>query len=92
MNAVAGTLLHGVIETPSMMLEILWNRLFRVLFLYLRINVKKLSFTPANTGLLENKYPELGSAWKAAHVKVILWFVTMKACEFAAASDDVARL
>jgi len=50
----------------------------------LRISVRKLFFTERNTGLIEpNSYPVLGSAFKAAHIKMILWFLTQKAIEFA---------
>lgn len=50
----------------------------------LRIRCKKVFFTPSNTGLKENNFPELGSVWKAAHVKVVMWFITQKACAIAA--------
>lgn len=58
----------------------------------LRISCKRVFFTPSNTGLKDsNDYPELGSVWKAAHVKVVMWFVGKKICEVAA-SKEVPRL
>ena len=50
---------------------------------HLRIYVKRVHFTPANTGLQDKDYPELGSTWKAAQIKLILWYITKKACQFA---------
>lgn len=52
---------------------------------YLRISVRKLGFTPRNLNLDGDKktFPELGTVFKAAHVKMILWFLTVKAVEFA---------
>ncbi|CAK9045094.1 unnamed protein product, partial [Durusdinium trenchii] len=52
------------------------------------IAVRKLHFTPANTGLEDNNYPELGTAWKAAHVKLALWYITKPARDFAEERDD----
>lgn len=57
----------------------------------LRITCKRVFFTPANTGLKEKHDPELGSAWKAAHVKMVIWFIANKVCETAAATG-VPRL
>lgn len=52
--------------------------------LALRISVRKLFFTERNTGLIDpSSYPVLGSAFKAAHIKMIMWFMTIKAVEFA---------
>lgn len=54
-----------------------------------RISVRKLSFTARNTGLDSNsEYPELSTAWKAAHIKVVLWFLCLKAVEFANATKE----
>ncbi|CAL1128356.1 unnamed protein product [Cladocopium goreaui] len=51
------------------------------------ISVRKLFFTERNTRLNESSsYPELGTAFKAAHIKMILWFMTRKAIEFANAT------
>ena len=52
-----------------------------------RISCRKIFFTPANTGLRGNKYPELGSVWKAAHVKMVIWFLTDKISKIAAETD-----
>lgn len=51
----------------------------------LRLGVRKLVFTESNCGLTEG-FPELGSAWKAANVKLVLWFIAEKAVEFAKAT------
>ena len=57
----------------------------------LRISVRKLSLTPRNLNLdgqdSKNKCPELGSAFKGVHVKMILWYLTGKAIQFAEQSD-----
>ena len=55
-----------------------------------RISVRKLGFTPRNLNLdgdWKKNYPELGSMFKGQHVKVILWYLTVKSIEFAEASD-----
>ena len=55
----------------------------------LRFAVRKLHFTAKNTGLSNSSdYPELGRAWKAAHIKVVLGYMALKACEFAAATGE----
>ena len=55
----------------------------------LRISVRKLQFTAKNTGLGTNsEYPELGSAWKAAHVKVLLGYMGRKAVQFASETGE----
>ena len=50
-------------------------------------------FTCRNIGIGADKkeHAELGSCWKAAHVKCLLWYMAVKACEYAAALD-VTRL
>ncbi|CAL1166148.1 unnamed protein product, partial [Cladocopium goreaui] len=54
-----------------------------------KISVRKLQFTAKNTGLGTNsEYPELGSAWKAAHVKVLLGYMACKAVQFASETGD----
>jgi len=48
--------------------------------------VRKLGFTPRNLNLDVDKtknFPELGSVFKGHHVKVILWYLTVKSIEFA---------
>ena len=55
----------------------------------LRISVRKVIFTPRNVGLTkDSEFPELNSAWKASHVKMILWYVTHRACEVAKANPE----
>lgn len=51
--------------------------------------MRKLIFTEANCGLNEG-FPELGSSWKAANVKMVLWYVAEKAIEYA--EDNAATL
>ena len=51
--------------------------------------MRKLQFTAKNTGLGTNsEYPELGSAWKAAHVKVLLGYMARKAVQFASETGE----
>lgn len=53
---------------------------------FLRISVRRLLLTPANLNLVSKRkgeYPVLGNIFKAAHVKAITWYTTMKAIEFA---------
>jgi hypothetical protein len=53
-----------------------------------------LCFTPRNLNMDgDNKkmYPELGTIFKASHVKVILWYLTLKSIQFAE-STEVAWL
>ena len=55
-------------------------------FACLRISVRKLGFTPRNLNLdgdRKKHFPELGSMFKGHHVKVILWYLTVKSIEFA---------
>ena len=53
--------------------------------------MKKIFFTPSNTGMVDNKYPELGAVWKAAHVKLVLWYCATQACKLAE-ETEVASL
>ena len=51
--------------------------------------MRKLFFTERNTGLDKpSKYPMLGRASKGAHIKVLLWYFTVKSVEFAAANPE----
>ena len=53
----------------------------------LRMAVRKIFLTERNTGLdTPNSYPILGRSWKAAHIKVLVWYFTIKAIEFANAT------
>ena len=55
-----------------------------------RIAVRKIILTERNTGL-DNKsteFPELGRAWKAAHIKVLVWYMTVKAIEYADSTGE----
>ncbi|CAK9045114.1 Uncharacterized protein SCF082_LOCUS25524, partial [Durusdinium trenchii] len=47
-----------------------------------------LEWTAIVLQLEDNNYPELGTAWKAAHVKLALWYITKPACDFAEERDD----
>lgn len=55
--------------------------------------MRRIFFTEVNTGLDKpsSEYPALARCWKAAHVKVILWYMAKKAVEFAELSG-VAQL
>lgn len=47
------------------------------------------TFTPSNTGLLsKSEYPELGPAFKATTVKVMIWFFSTYATELVATSAE----
>lgn len=62
-------------------------------FQVLRISVRRLHFTERNTGLSEkSKFPELGSAWKAAHIKVVIWYMANMATKIAETSNDFWRM
>ncbi len=51
--------------------------------------MRKIFLTERNTGLdTPNNYPILGRSWKAAHIKVLVWYFTIKAIEFANATGD----
>lgn len=51
--------------------------------LCLRIAVRKVCLTERNTGLdTKSEYPVLGRVWKAAHIKILLWYMTRKAIQF----------
>ena len=57
----------------------------------LRIYARPLFFTAKNTGLTDKgkkKFPLLGAAWKAAHIKVVLWHMSEKAKELASNCND----
>ena len=54
-----------------------------------RFGVRKMHFTAKNTGLSTNTdFPELGRAWKAAHTKVVLGYMAIKAVEFASETGE----
>lgn len=54
----------------------------------LRISVRRLSLTPRNVGMEDKSgYPELGTIFKGVHVKMILWYLSIKAIEFAQTTD-----
>ena len=60
-----------------------------MIFWGLRFGVRKLHFTAKNTGLSTNtEFPELGRAWKAAHIKVVLGYMALKAVEFATQTGE----
>ena len=49
-----------------------------------RLHLRRRNFTLANTGLSKpSEFGEFGSVWKAAEIKVILWYLTKKASELA---------
>ena len=54
-----------------------------------RMSIRRRCFTLSNTGLnaAKTEYPELGSVWKAADIKVIVWFLTQKAITLANEQD-----
>ena len=54
-----------------------------------RLSIRRRCFTLSNTGLGggNQDYAELGSVWKAAEVKIILWFLARKAVALASKSD-----
>lgn len=55
----------------------------------LRFGVRKMHFTAKNTGLSTNTdFPELGRAWKAAHIKVVLGYMALKVVEFATQTGE----
>lgn len=49
-----------------------------------RLTVKRIFLTEANTGLLSggSGHAELGSCWKASHVKMMIWWFCQRAMEF----------
>ena len=50
--------------------------------------MRRLGFTKSNLNLNgDNAFPELGSMFKAVHVKMILWYLTVKSNELAEAFD-----
>lgn len=51
----------------------------------LRLRVRRLFLTESNTGLASKGqgHAEFGSCWKASHVKMLLWWFSKKATEFA---------
>lgn len=57
--------------------------------LELRLSIRRRCFTLSNTGLggSNQEYAELGSVWKAAEVKTIVWFLAQKAVALASKSD-----
>ncbi|CAJ1394202.1 unnamed protein product [Effrenium voratum] len=55
------------------------------------ISVRKLLLTVANTGLQEPE-PTLTGVWKAAHIKVLMWYFTEKAVEFASKTGQAPTL
>ena len=64
------------------------HHLFESFDVQLRISVRRLCLTPRNVGLEDKKsYPELGTIFKGVHVKMILWYLSVKAIEFAEATD-----
>lgn len=64
------------------------HHLFESFGFQLRISVRRLCLTPRNVGLEDkNAYPELGTVFKGVHVKMILWYLSMKAIEFAKTTD-----
>ena len=54
-----------------------------------RLSIRRRCFILSNTGLGGSKqeYAELGSVWKAAEVKTIVWFLAQKAVALASKSD-----
>ena len=55
-----------------------------------RIAVRKIILTQRNTGLdkKSTEFPELGRAWKAAHIKVLVWYMAVKAIEYADSTGE----
>ena len=54
-----------------------------------RTSCTLLAFTPSNAGLEPwSEYPELGSVYKAAQIKVLVWGVAKKLKEAVAATQD----
>ena len=54
--------------------------------------MQKIFLTERNTGLDKRaEFPILGRTWKAAPIKVLMWYFTVKALEFANATE-VAKL
>ena len=49
-----------------------------------RLTVKRIFLTESNTGLLSkgSGHAELGSCWKASHVKMMIWWFCQRAIEF----------
>lgn len=56
----------------------------------LRLRVRRLFLTESNTGLASKGqgHAEFGSCWKASHVKMLLWWFSKKATEFANMTRD----
>jgi hypothetical protein len=52
--------------------------------------VRKIILTQRNTGLdkKSTEFPELGRAWKAAHIKVLVWYMAVKAIEYADSTGE----
>lgn len=49
--------------------------------------------TPANTGLDNpSEYPEFGSAFKAASMKLTIWFLAKLSMELAQGSEALAKV
>lgn len=55
------------------------------MFWAFRISVRRLLLTPANLNLdkKKGKFPELGTVFKAAHVKAVMWYCTKRAIAYA---------
>ena len=55
-----------------------------------RIAVRKIILTQRNTGLdkKSTEFPELGRAWKAAHIKISVWYFSVKAIEYADSTGE----
>ncbi|CAE7802948.1 unnamed protein product [Symbiodinium sp. CCMP2592] len=58
----------------------------------LRISFRRKFFTPSNTGLGTADYPELSTTWKAAEIKIVVWFLTTKAAQYNADTDDTCMI
>ena len=53
----------------------------------IRISFRRKFFTLANCNLGKAEFPELSTTWKAAEIKVVLWFLSVKAVELTAATE-----